>query len=49
MFDHLGRATGYTLSMRHAFDADHISAVDKTTRKKWTAQLRPNTAAETGE
>ena len=23
----------YTLGMRHAFDADHISAIDNTTRK----------------
>ena len=25
--------TAYTLGMRHAFDADHIAAVDNTTRK----------------
>jgi nickel/cobalt transporter (NiCoT) family protein len=25
--------TAYTLGMRHAFDADHISAIDNTTRK----------------
>jgi high-affinity nickel-transport protein len=24
--------TAYTLGMRHAFDADHISAIDNTTR-----------------
>ena len=23
----------YTLGMRHAFDADHIAAIDNTTRK----------------
>ena len=26
-------ATAYTLGLRHAFDADHISAIDNTTRK----------------
>src|SRR5690606_14880265 len=26
-------AAAYTLGMRHAFDADHIAAVDNTTRK----------------
>ncbi|MGQ4598716.1 HoxN/HupN/NixA family nickel/cobalt transporter [Nocardia sp. R6R-6] len=26
-------ATAYTLGMRHAFDADHIAAIDNTTRK----------------
>jgi high-affinity nickel-transport protein len=26
-------ALAYTLGMRHAFDADHISAIDNTTRK----------------
>jgi nickel/cobalt transporter (NiCoT) family protein len=25
--------TAYTLGMRHAFDADHITAIDNTTRK----------------
>ncbi|GAA4331062.1 hypothetical protein GCM10023086_61200 [Streptomyces venetus] len=25
--------TAYTLGMRHAFDADHIAAIDDTTRK----------------
>src|ERR1700687_4842322 len=25
--------TAYTLGLRHAFDADHISAIDNTTRK----------------
>src|SRR5665213_3380283 len=32
----LGVGTGvlaYTLGMRHAFDADHIAAIDNTTRK----------------
>jgi High-affinity nickel-transport protein len=40
--DHLGKAgaltigigvTAYTLGLRHAFDADHIAAIDNTTRK----------------
>src|ERR1700739_871652 len=26
-------ALAYTLGMRHAFDADHIAAIDNTTRK----------------
>ncbi|MBV8219722.1 MAG: hypothetical protein JO325_14760 [Solirubrobacterales bacterium] len=25
--------TAYTLGLRHAFDADHISAIDNTSRK----------------
>ena len=25
--------TAYTLGLRHAFDADHIGAIDNTTRK----------------
>ena len=25
--------TAYTLGLRHAFDADHIAAIDNTTRK----------------
>ncbi len=25
--------TAYTFGMRHAFDADHIAAIDNTTRK----------------
>ncbi len=38
--------TAYTLGMRHAFDADHISAIDNTTRKsiaqrKGTGRPRP--------
>jgi high-affinity nickel-transport protein len=47
---HLGRTelfgvgTGilaYTLGMRHAFDADHISAIDNTTRKLMAEGKRP--------
>jgi high-affinity nickel-transport protein len=47
---HLGRnqlfgiGTGllaYTLGMRHAFDADHISAIDNTTRKLMAEDKRP--------
>jgi nickel/cobalt transporter (NiCoT) family protein len=38
--------TAYTLGLRHAFDADHISAIDNTTRKvmsqrEGTGQPRP--------
>jgi high-affinity nickel-transport protein len=33
--------TAYTLGMRHAFDADHISAVDNTTRKLMSEGQRP--------
>jgi high-affinity nickel-transport protein len=33
--------TAYTLGLRHAFDADHISAIDNTTRKLITEGLRP--------
>ncbi len=29
--------TAYTLGMRHAFDADHIAAIDNTTRKLMAA------------
>ncbi len=39
-----GLATGltaYTLGMRHAFDADHISAIDNTTRKLMSEGRRP--------
>src|SRR5580698_7708708 len=35
-FKHFGIGLGilaYTLGLRHAFDADHISAIDNTTRK----------------
>jgi nickel/cobalt transporter (NiCoT) family protein len=47
---HLGRAggfvvgtgiTAYTLGLRHAFDADHISAIDNTTRKLMAEGERP--------
>jgi high-affinity nickel-transport protein len=33
--------TAYTLGMRHAFDADHIAAIDNTTRKLMTERKRP--------
>jgi nickel/cobalt transporter (NiCoT) family protein len=33
--------TAYTLGMRHAFDADHISAIDNTTRKLMREGKRP--------
>ncbi len=33
--------TAYTLGMRHAFDADHISAIDNTTRKFMREGKRP--------
>src|SRR6202140_5430192 len=33
--------TAYTLGLRHAFDADHISAIDKTTRKLMSEGKRP--------
>jgi high-affinity nickel-transport protein len=33
--------TAYTLGMRHAFDADHISAIDNTTRKLMSSDQRP--------
>ena len=35
--------TAYTLGMRHAFDADHISAIDNTTRKLMAEGKRPLT------
>ncbi|GAB90296.1 HoxN/HupN/NixA family nickel/cobalt transporter [Gordonia rhizosphera] len=35
--------TAYTLGMRHAFDADHISAIDNTTRKLMGEGKRPLT------
>jgi high-affinity nickel-transport protein len=49
---HAGRAAGgmsivglavtaYTLGLRHAFDADHISAIDNTTRKLMAEGGRP--------
>src|SRR5438105_2462403 len=31
--------TAYTLGLRHAFDADHISAIDNTTRKVLSDRL----------
>lgn len=40
----LGLGTGvlaYTLGMRHAFDADHIAAIDNTTRKLMSEGNRP--------
>ncbi|HVN12413.1 MAG TPA: HoxN/HupN/NixA family nickel/cobalt transporter, partial [Kineosporiaceae bacterium] len=33
--------TAYTLGMRHAFDADHIAAIDNTTRKLMADGRRP--------
>ena len=33
--------TAYTLGMRHAFDADHIAAIDNTTRKLMGESRRP--------
>jgi nickel/cobalt transporter (NiCoT) family protein len=42
--DVFGLGTGvlaYTLGMRHAFDADHISAIDNTTRKLMAEDKRP--------
>ena len=33
--------TAYTLGMRHAFDADHISAIDNTTRQFMSEGKRP--------
>jgi high-affinity nickel-transport protein len=33
--------TAYTLGLRHAFDADHIAAIDNTTRKLMTDGQRP--------
>ena len=33
--------TAYTLGMRHAFDADHIAAIDNTTRKLMADKQRP--------
>ena len=35
------RVTAYTLGMRHAFDADHIAAIDNTTRKLMADGKRP--------
>ena len=33
--------TAYTLGVRHAFDADHIAAIDNTTRKLLADGRRP--------
>ncbi len=33
--------TAYTLGMRHAFDADHVAAIDNTTRKLMAEDKRP--------
>ena len=33
--------TAYTLGLRHAFDADHIGAIDNTTRKLMGEGQRP--------
>jgi high-affinity nickel-transport protein len=33
--------TAYTLGLRHAFDADHIAAIDSTTRKLMAERKRP--------
>jgi high-affinity nickel-transport protein len=33
--------TAYTLGMRHAFDVDHIAAIDNTTRKLMEEEKRP--------
>src|SRR5215208_3041035 len=33
--------TAYMLGMRHAFDADHIAAIDNTTRKLMAENKRP--------
>jgi nickel/cobalt transporter (NiCoT) family protein len=50
--DHAGTAgvltigigvTAYTLGLRHAFDADHISAIDNSTRKLMAEGKRPLT------
>jgi high-affinity nickel-transport protein len=35
--------TAYTLGLRHAFDADHIAAIDNTTRKLMAERKRPLT------
>jgi high-affinity nickel-transport protein len=33
--------TAYTLGLRHAFDADHIAAIDNTTRKLLSGERKP--------
>jgi high-affinity nickel-transport protein len=35
------RVTAYMLGMRHAFDADHIAAIDNTTHKLMADGKRP--------
>ena len=43
-YEVFGFGTGilaYTLGMRHAFDADHIAAIDNTTRKFMAEGKRP--------
>ncbi len=40
-FGILTGVTAYTLGMRHAFDADHIAAIDNTTRKLMDDGKRP--------
>ena len=37
--------TAYTLGLRHAFDADHISAIDNTTRKSMNDRQGPTSPA----
>ena len=37
--------TAYTLGMRHAFDADHIAAIDNTTRRLMSDGRRPVASA----
>ena len=39
--------TAYTLGMRHAFDADHIAAIDNTTRKLMADGHRPMSVSYT--
>jgi high-affinity nickel-transport protein len=34
--------TAYALGLRHAFDADHIAAIDNTTRRLMTRGQRPH-------
>ncbi|MGO8946565.1 MAG: HoxN/HupN/NixA family nickel/cobalt transporter [Ktedonobacterales bacterium] len=36
-------ATAYTLGLRHAFDADHIAAIDNVTRKLMQEKKKPGT------
>jgi high-affinity nickel permease len=37
----LGLMAGFVLGLRHAFDADHIAAIDNTTRKLMAEGKRP--------